>query len=526
MFRSALHSPPNAENVRDPKSAAGGRPREGETADVIVIGGGGSGLSAAIEARSLGRTVILVEKKEKLGGTTGMSVGSISASNTPHQIAAGIQDSPQHHFEDMPLFAAKWMPRPDNEALRRLLTENVPDTVRWLMEMGVVFLGPNPEPPHRRPRMHNVLPTSASYIYHLSRRARRVGVDVRLSTSAKEFIVEDGRVVGVLLKEDSGREFKVFANGGVVLASGDFTASAELKAKYISPRIATVQAINPGSTGDGHKMAMPLGAKVLNGDVFPFYLRFIAPTRRKLVQMLPPWRAVTHTMNWAIRHLPEAILRPFLLDFLTTYLSPAPQMFADGAILVNSRGERFTQEAADTSSALVDQPGHTCFIVFDRALALKYSRWPHFISTAPGIGYAYFPDYKRSRKDIFYQANTAADLAAKLKLPVAAFEAALKRDSKNADGTPRTAVTTAPLYALGPVKILLTLADGGLDVTDRLQVKGHAGEPIPGLFAAGSVGQGGLLLEGHGHHLGWAFTSGRLAGRYAACQAVSRVNSV
>lgn len=526
MFRSEIRSTSVQASASSPGTLTGDRNRDCESADVLVIGGGGSGLSAAIEARSLGRSVILVEKKSKLGGTTGMSVGSISASNTPHQLAAGIQDSPQDHFDDMPLFAKKWLPRPDNEALRRLLTENVPDTVRWLMDMGVVFLGPNPEPPHRRPRMHNVLPTSASYIYHLSRRAHRVGVDVRLATQAKQFIVEDGRVVGVVLKEDSGREFNIFARGGVVLASGDFTANPELKAKYISPRISTVQAINPGSTGDGHMMALPLGAKVLNGDVFPFYLRFIAPTRRKLVQRVPPWRIVTHTMNWAIRNVPEAILRPFLLDFLTTFLSPAPQMFTDGAILVNSKGERFTQEGKDTSSALVDQPGHTCFIIFDQDLAHKYSRWPHFISTAPGIGYAYFPDYKRSRKDIFFQANTVAELARKLKVSVSTLEGTLLGEGKHSDGTPRTVVTRAPFYALGPVKILLTLADGGLDVTDRLQVKGHDGKPIPGLFAAGSVGQGGLLLEGHGHHLGWAFTSGRLAGRYAANQAVSQSTSV
>jgi FAD binding domain len=57
---------------------------------------------------------------------------------------------------------------------------------------------------------------------------------------------------------------------------------------------------------------------------------------------------------------------------------------------------------------------------------------------------------------------------------------------------------------------------GGLRVNERLQVLSKAGEPIEGLYAAGSVGQGGVLLEGHGHHLGWAFTSGRLAGRHAA----------
>jgi predicted oxidoreductase len=58
--------------------------------------------------------------------------------------------------------------------------------------------------------------------------------------------------------------------------------------------------------------------------------------------------------------------------------------------------------------------------------------------------------------------------------------------------------------------------DGGLKVSERLEVVREDGSPIPSLFAAGSTGQGGLLLEGHGHHLGWAFISGRLAGRNAA----------
>ena len=91
-----------------------------------MIGGGGTGLAAAIEARSLGRSVILLEKNPKVGGTTAWSVGSITATNTPHQLAAGIQDSPAHHSEDMGRFVghdprfANGVPAPTEfEELRR-----------------------------------------------------------------------------------------------------------------------------------------------------------------------------------------------------------------------------------------------------------------------------------------------------------------------------------------------------------------------------------------------------------------------
>ena len=82
-----------------------------------------------------------------------------------------------------------------------------------------------------------------------------------------------------------------------------------------------------------------------------------------------------------------------------------------------------------------------------------------------------------------------------------------------------SALSTAPFYALGPAKSYVVLTDGGLAVSDTLQVLGEGDRPIPGLFAAGSAGQGGLMLKGHGHHIGWAFTSGRLAGRIAAADA-------
>ncbi|MGP1679981.1 MAG: FAD-dependent oxidoreductase, partial [Burkholderiales bacterium] len=189
--------------------------------DVVVVGGGGAGLAAAIEARQLGRAVLLVEKNPALGGSTAWSIGSISSSATPHQIRRGIKDCPADHFTDMPAFAGDLASR-DNDELRRILCDEVPDAFRWLMDCGVRFYGPVAEPPHKKPRMHTVLPNSGSYIYHLQRRARRLGVEILTNTRACQLISESGRVCGVRCIEGSNtREFR--ARGGVVLAAGDFT---------------------------------------------------------------------------------------------------------------------------------------------------------------------------------------------------------------------------------------------------------------------------------------------------------------
>ena len=91
--------------------------------------------------------------------------------------------------------------------------------------------------------------------------------------------------------------------------------------------------------------------------------------------------------------------------------------------------------------------------------------------------------------------------------------------SATADAPPRNErppIIKAPFYALGPAKAYIIFTNGGLKVTLDLEVVDAGGEIIPGLYAAGANGQGGMLLEGHGHHLGWAFVSGRIAGRNAA----------
>ena len=83
-------------------------------------------------------------------------------------------------------------------------------------------------------------------------------------------------------------------------------------------------------------------------------------------------------------------------------------------------------------------------------------------------------------------------------------------------GGQRQALRQGPFYALGPVMSWIVFTEGGLAVTARHEVTTREGQRIPGLFAAGSAGQGGTILAGHGHHIGWAMTSGRRAGRFAA----------
>jgi fumarate reductase flavoprotein subunit len=496
--------------------------------DVVVVGGGGAGLAAAIEARKVGREVLLLEKNPALGGSTAWSIGSISSSATPHQIRRGIKDCPADHWADMPAFAGDLASR-DNGELRRILCDEVPDAFRWLMECGVRFYGPVAEPPHHKPRMHTVLPNSGSYIHHLERHARRLGVEILANTRARELIAEGGRVCGVRCGE-AGRQREFRARGGVVLAAGDFTNSPELKGRFMGPQEAKIEGVNVTATGDGQLMAEKLGARILNGDLaLGPEIRFIPPARDTLVRLLPPWPALAVFMQWALEHLPQAILRPFLMSFLTTALAPSPAIFQSGAILINKQGRRFCDERERPAYALPDQPDQVAYILIDRRIATLFSLWPNFVSTAPGVAYAYIPDYRRSRPDIYTEAASLDELARKLGMDAAALRATVAEYNASVpagkaavdDALRPMPLGQAPFTALGPVRAVFVHNEGGLKVDREHRVLDQNDKAIPGLYAAGSTGQGGLLLKGHGHHLAWAFVSGRRAGRFAAFNTVS-----
>lgn len=484
-------------------------------ADVVVVGGGGAGLAAAIEAAAAGSKVIVLEKGPVLGGATGRSVGSITASGTRLQKLAGVADSTQAHFEDMPLFAPHLADR-DNLELRRLLVDNVPDVVAWLERLGVVFFGPMPEPPHRVPRMHNILPSSKSYIHYLEKEARRLGVEFVVQAKAEALTRQAGRVTGVDAVVSGARQ-TFHARRAVILASGDMSSGHELKQKYLPENIRDIEGINTASTGDGQLLGMAVGGRLVNGDiVYGPEIRFVAPPAKKIIERIPPTRLLATVMKQAMRFVPSVILRPFFMMFVTTNLAPSHSLFQQGAILVNKAGRRFVDENDRPQYAIPAQPDRVSFIVFDENVAKKFTHWPNFISTAPGLAYAYLDDYRKNRRDIFASAPTLQELAVKLGMSAAALTESIATHNAAAEAAGKPTVSAGPFYALGPAKSWIPIAEGGLAVDLNLRVLDQAGAPIGGLYAAGSAGQGGVILEGHGHHLAWAFTTGRIAGRHAA----------
>ncbi|MEQ1660862.1 MAG: FAD-binding protein, partial [Hylemonella sp.] len=364
--------------------------------------------------------------------------------------------------------------------LRRILCNEIPATFQWLLDSGVRFMGPMPEPPHRQPRMHNVLPNSRAFIYHLGRRARRVGVEIRTGMRVTALLQESGRVTGVDAEGGSGL-MRYRARGGVVLAAGDFTNGPEFKARFMGPQEAKVEGVNLTATGDGQRLGETLGARIVNGDLaLGPEIRFIAPATETFVRRLPPWRWLAVFMQWSLDHLPQAILRPFMMKFLTTALAPSTALFEQGAILVNQRGERFGNELDKPAWRLPDQPGKVGYIVIDAVLAAQFSAWPHFVSTAPGIAYAYIPDYRQNRPDVYAEAPTLDELARKLGMEATVLAASVA-------AAPVRPLGGGPYVALGPVRSVFVHSEGGLMVDSQHRVLDAHGLPLTGLYAAGST---------------------------------------
>ncbi len=486
--------------------------------DVIIVGGGGSGLAAAVSASENGATLLLLEKQAELGGATGIAVGSLTANRTQIQARAQVQDSLDAHAEDAGLFAPPEIEARNNDELRRWFLDHSADTLHWLISMGLKFYGPNPEPPNRVPRMHNAVPGARAYITTLHARLARLGGEVITRAPVTELTFEDGHVSGVIAQIE-GQSVQLIARRGVVLAAGDYTNSAELIARFKGTRFAGIEGIYEHALGDGHILAERAGARLINMDVtYGPEIRFVPPPRRTLQQLLPSRGPVAKLMGSLAPLMPGFLMNMIIRRLLVTWQHPEDALFHDGAILVNARAQRFCDElrSPEREIEIAKQPDKICFILLDGRLVERYSKWPYFISTAPKIGYAYAKDYLRLRPDVAVRGDALTQVAAKRGMPIETLEASVARSNEDKKIGNIPPLESGPWMLLGPAKAYFTTTEGSAAINQQFQVLDENDRPIPGLYAIGQNGLGGQILWGHGLHIAWAMTSGRLVGKMLA----------
>jgi succinate dehydrogenase/fumarate reductase flavoprotein subunit len=483
--------------------------------DVIIVGGGGSGLAAAVSAAQNGAAVLLLEKQPQVGGTTRISVGSYTASQTVLQVRARIKDSLEAHVRDAVLFAPPEIEERNNSELRRWFLANSSDTLDWLILMGLRFQGPYREPPNRSPRMHSVIPGARSYITVLHNQFMRSGGTLMTNTPVVRLLQTGTRVEGVVT-ERYGMEIEFRARHAVVLAAGDYASSQDMIARYKGSGYTDIEGVNPDSCGDGHLLAESVGAQLVNMDIAcgP-ELRFIAPASGTFQQPFPARGLLLSLMGGFIRLLPGPVYNFIFRSMLVTWLHPESGLFNDGAILINTEGKRFCDETVspERELALARQPDKIGYILIDSRLVEKYSKWPYFISTAPRLVYAYVEDYLKLRPDVAVKAGTLAEVARLRNIPPEVLESTVKETNRQRREAGQELLESAPWVLLGPAKAYFSTTEGGVAINRRLEVLDQYGRPIPGLYAVGQNGLGGQILWGHGLHIAWAMTSGRLFGK-------------
>ncbi len=491
--------------------------------DVVIVGGGAAGLAAYASAVSAGLTAVLLEKESLLGGTTMYAIGSVTASNTFLQEKKGIRDSADDFFED--LVAASRIRGVESVCEKdflRLYAEESGKTVNRLRDMGTVFVGPSPEAPHRVPRMHNVVPSAYSYIYRLERYASGHGGRVVRSFRVSELIREDdGSIRGVIGNGSSGESVKFVANKGVVVATGPFSSNRDL-IKELTPVSAEIEAVNPRATGDGITMGRRVGAMIKNANVESTQFRFGGGTTGKIGR-LAVWWLWPRLFGWMIDNAPDRIIKGLIVKLSTAYTAPSNRIFEAGGILVNSDGNRFVNELSVPYPYAIARKAVTLYkkelyILFDSQAAAQLVKWPNYISTFPGISYAYLEDYLNFRKDVINRAGTIDVLAQKTGMDPKSLNATVNRyngfasDHNDRDFARKElrSIHDAPFYLLGPIKPVITVTEGGIAINAKCQAIDVKGKVIPKLYVIGD-GSAGPLNVSHGMHIGWALTSGRLS---------------
>ena len=477
-------------------------------ADVVVMGAGTSGLSAAIEAAAAGAKVIVLEKEPSSAlANSGHCAGTIVGVGSAQQIAAGITDSPSIYYAELTGPGSNPLFDPD---VAMSICNNSGAAIDWLTQQGINWAPYCPllDGQSTAPRMMAALPDSSTYPATLNANAVKAGVQFLYSSPVVSLYRDpvDG-VVGVSAKASSG-VINVKANRAVVLAAGDNAANAKMlgQASAIPSWFTTLPPEgSPGSTGDGIIAGMAVGAApmALATAVTAPSFGFIVGNTRILPDTSYGYAPGSSNVN---AKLPAFAYQPAILSY---------------AIYVNSAGNRYTNEmgatvAADTF-ALSDTKG---FMVFDSVPA-NLNVYMHV-----SAGHTLFKEWLAD--GALAQSDTLEGLATSLGINPSGLSAGVAKwngyvAGKNDPDYKRTIfvspISTGPFYGIQATLFSLELANGTLDVDVSTQkVLDESGNPIPRLYAAGDNGRAGVMGGGHGTHMAWTFISGRTAGTNAAAE--------
>ena len=453
----------------------------GISCDVVVVGGGGAGLSAAIEAANAGADVVLLEKMPFLGGSTLISGGIVYAANTSIQQQLGISDSADAMYRYW-MTLNQWQIDP---ARVRTIAEESGEAIDWLMELGVEFPVRHGSPGlyvsgvEDVPRGHAPVNAGRGLTTPLIDKVKSdPKITIMLDTEGIDIFTESGRVVGILALDKSGAELDIRSNA-VVLATGGFARDEEMMRRYL-PRIAAlgsrlyVQAAL-GSTGDGIRLGAKLGADLVGMEQ----------------------------------------ITTIVLPGLPIELEPVKLGAPAWLLFVNRNGQRFINEAAP-------------YVVKDAVMELQEQGLVWAICDSAALEGPWEEIDRYVETGFVVRRDTLDELALELGISPRGLVNTVKKHNADValgkdtlffkDPAALKSFTTPPFYGVQVLPSRVLLTTGGLRVSPQAEVLTPEGDVIVGFYAAGEVTGGTLVprYPGSGSAIAEAIVYGRIAGRNAA----------
>ena len=455
-------------------------PKE-STYDVVVIGAGGAGFSAAIEAKNAGANVVLLEKMPAVGGNSLISGAEMNAAKNWVQPKLGINDdSPELHAED----TYKGGDMKGDMNVIKVMTHNALDAAKWCRDyLGVRFEDDNLFFFGGHSRKRALIPvghTGTEFITKFQAKADELGIPVITNMKAEELIKDkSGRVVGVKATMN-GASYTFNAKGGVVLATGGFGANPEMVKKYnpkIDERFKTTDA--PGTTGEALYMAERAGAQLVNMGYIQTY-------------------PICDPISGVIELIADARF--------------------DGAIMLNQEGKRFVEELQRRdvlSEAILKQTGGYCWVL-----------WNDKIGSISNTVKEHPTEYEAfTKQGIMATCDDLKCVADFTKIPFNSLKGTVNRVSSmtgkgnDKDFNHRSGLvdmTQGKYYVIKAVPSVHHTM-GGVRINEKAQALTAEGKAIPGLWAAGEVTG---VTHGTNRLGGNAYTDiivfGRIAGKAAA----------